>query len=149
MINRVLKWLGEGAGGGQAAANTPEEHHIAAAALLVEAATVDGHFGDDEKDLIIGLLKDKFSLSDEETADLMEAAVARQDTAPDAFRFAHQIRQSFSEAECEDILEMLWRTVLADGRVDDFEANLIRRVVGLLHMTDRAAGEARKRALSR
>ena len=43
------------------------------------------------------------------------------------------------------LVELLWRVVLADGVVDDYEANLIRRVAGLIHVSDAQAGAARKR----
>ena len=46
------------------------------------------------------------------------------------------------------LVELLWRVVLADGVVDDYEANLLRRVAGLIHVTDQDAGAARKRAES-
>jgi uncharacterized tellurite resistance protein B-like protein len=44
---------------------------------------------------------------------------------------------------------MLWQVVYADGRLDDYEANLMRRISGLIHVPDRDSGEARKRALAR
>jgi hypothetical protein len=46
------------------------------------------------------------------------------------------------------VIEMLWQVVYADGSVDDYESNLVRRVAGLLHVSDRDAGEARKRAIA-
>jgi uncharacterized tellurite resistance protein B-like protein len=47
------------------------------------------------------------------------------------------------------MIEMLWEVVYADGNVDHLEANLLRRVAGLLYVTDRESGEARKRVLDR
>ncbi len=44
------------------------------------------------------------------------------------------------------LIELLWQIVLADGVVDDYEANLMRRVAGLIHVTDQQAGQARKKA---
>ena len=44
------------------------------------------------------------------------------------------------------LVELLWQIVLADGVVDDYEANLMRRVAGLIHVTDQHSGEARKKA---
>ena len=43
------------------------------------------------------------------------------------------------------LIELLWQIVLADGVVDDYEANLMRRVAGLIHVTDQQAGLARKK----
>ena len=47
------------------------------------------------------------------------------------------------------MIEMLWDVACADGVIHDFEANLVRRVAGLIHVSDRDSGAARKRALAR
>ena len=148
MINRVKAWL-KGSAPPEEATHSHEEHVVASAALLIEAGSVDGQIADTERAAILTLLRERFELSDEETQSLFDAAAQKQADAPDAFRFAHIIRQAYDEDECVELVEMLWMTVLADGHLDDFEANLIRRVVGLLHLTDRAGGEARKRAMAK
>lgn len=43
-------------------------------------------------------------------------------------------------------MQLLWQIVLSDGVVDDYEANLLRRVAGLIYITDQDAGSARKAA---
>ena len=58
-------------------------------------------------------------------------------------------RQSFSPAERIDLMEMLWEVVYADGRLDEYEANLLRRIAGLIHVGDGDSGAARKRVLAR
>jgi len=47
------------------------------------------------------------------------------------------------------LVEMLWDVVYADGELHDYEANLMRRVAGLLHVSDQESGAARKRVLGR
>jgi len=44
---------------------------------------------------------------------------------------------------------MLWDVACADGEIHDYEANLVRRVAGLIHVSDRDSGQARKRAMIR
>jgi len=44
---------------------------------------------------------------------------------------------------------MLWEVVYADGHLDDYESNLLRRVAGLIHVSDRERGDARRRVLDR
>ena len=46
------------------------------------------------------------------------------------------------------MIEMLWHVVYVDGKIHDHEANLLRRVAGLLYVSDRESGEARKRVVS-
>jgi len=47
------------------------------------------------------------------------------------------------------VIEMLWEVAYADGQLHDYEANLLRRITGLLYVSDRESGEARKRVLAR
>ena len=47
------------------------------------------------------------------------------------------------------MIEMLWKVVYADGNLHDFEANLVRRICGLIYVSDRESGDARKRVLER
>ena len=46
-------------------------------------------------------------------------------------------------------MEMLWEVAYADGTLHDYEANLLRRLTALIHVTDRESGQARKRALAK
>jgi uncharacterized tellurite resistance protein B-like protein len=64
-------------------------------------------------------------------------------------RHTRAIVDRFDEAERVGMIEMLWEVVYADGRVDDYEANLLRRVGGLIYVSDRDRGEARKRVEAR
>jgi uncharacterized tellurite resistance protein B-like protein len=59
------------------------------------------------------------------------------------------IKAKFSLEERIDLMEMLWEVVYADGELHHYEANLMRRLAGLLHVSDRDVGAARKRAQAR
>lgn len=122
---------------------------VATAALLIEAASMDGAFDAGERTVLLHLLRSRFLLSEPEAEDLLAAAEQQHGASDRVFKFALTARNAFSEPEREELLEMLWVTVLSDGRVHDYEANLMRRIAGLLHVPDRLAGEARKRALAR
>lgn len=120
--------------------------HIAAAALLVRAAQIDGHMDEGEEKLIARLVGPHFGLDDAAAATLITEAKAAADEASDLFQFTVRINNHFSEPHKIMLLELLWQIVLSDGVVDDFEANLLRRVAGLIHITDQQAGQARKNA---
>ena len=121
----------------------------AAAALLVEAARLDGAVGEGERARILALLQRHFGVDAEEAGNLLAAAAAAAADAVDLFAFTRVINESFAPEERVTVIEMLWEVAYADGQLDDFEANLIRRVGGLLFVPDRETGEARKRALAR
>jgi len=132
------------------AAETGEERvRLAAAVLLVEAARLDDEYGDDERLAIARLLRERFGLSEDETEELLTAAEAAQDHAVEVFTFTRDIKDTFSHEERIEIIEMLWEVAYADGELHKYEDQLVRRVAGLLHVTDRERGEARKRALAK
>ena len=129
------------------APETPEPAdrlHVAAAALLVRAAQIDGHVDAHEQQLLQHLVGPYFGLHDDEAAALLTQATTAIDAANDLFQFTQQINANFGPEHKTMLVELLWRVVLADGVVDDYEANLIRRVAGLIHVSDAEAGAARK-----
>lgn len=149
MINRIKALLTftpdtkGGTSGGQV------DKQLAAAALMVEAARMDSHFDDTERATIARLLQRRFGLSPTETQTLIDEAARAQDDANQLLRFTRTIKDNFDEDERVALIEMLWEVVYADGVLDDFEANLLRRVGGLLYVSDRDRGLARKRVLKR
>ncbi len=125
------------------------ELHLAAAALLVEAAKIDDCFDEEERARVGALLRGRFELDAGDAESLIEAAEARTETASGLYGFTSEIRRHFDHGERVAMIEMLWNVVYADGVLHDFEANMLRRVAGLLYVTDRESGNARKRALGR
>jgi uncharacterized tellurite resistance protein B-like protein len=131
------------------AASAHKDHQIAAAVLLIEAATLDGIFGEVEKETIAVLLAQRFDFDQTATSELIETAIEHHGNSVEIFSFTRQIKDHFDEVERVEMIEMLWEVVYADDHLHDFEANLLRRVTGLLHVPDRASGEAKKRVRAR
>jgi uncharacterized tellurite resistance protein B-like protein len=123
--------------------------NAAVAALLVDAASIDGDFDSAERQTIAALLANKFDLDAGEIRALINEAVARVDKSVDHYGFARKVKQTFDHNALVDLIEMLWQVVYADGVVDDFESNLMRRLSGLLDVSDRESGDARKRVIER
>ena len=126
-----------------------EAHQLAAAALLVEAATMDDSFDAAERATILQLLSGRFGLSAEEGEDLIAEAEAEVARSNQLYAFTKPIKDALDHEERIEIVEMLWEVAYTDGALHDYEASLIRRVTGLLHISDRDSGAARKRALDR
>lgn len=148
MIERIKALLGGGREQVPARA-APDEGQAAVAALLVEAAVMDERFDPAEQATILDLLKGRFGLDDTETAELLAAARERVAQSSQLFAFTRVVTDRFSFEERVELMEMLWQVAYADGELDDFEANLLRRVAGLIHVSDRDSGAARKRAMAR
>lgn len=142
MLDRIIKLVSAPAADGK----KEKTIELAAAALLVEAALMDGHFTDDERALIMAMLQERFSLSPADAGELMTDAEKEIASSVEIYGLARTIKDGMGHTERLEMVEMLWRVVLADGRIDDYEANLMRRVAGLVYISDRENGEARQRA---
>ena len=146
-----LKTLLFGAGEAEVAAGRHDAAglHRAAAGLLVEAALLDGHFHDEERRRIGDLLRDRFALSVAEADSLVAAAETAAGEKVESYTVTRTLRDHFDPSERVRMIEMLWEVVYADGELDDFESNMMRRMTGLLYVTDRESGAARKRVRER
>lgn len=149
MIDRLKKLLVRFEAGDDSAIAAFSDRQTAAAALLVEAATLDGHLGEAEEATIRALLGRRFDLEAEEVEGLLEEGRSRATEANHLHRFTRTIKDSCSYKERLAMIEMLWEVAYADGVLHAYEANLLRRIGGLLYVTDRDRGEARKRVLDR
>lgn len=157
MINRIKALLGgmaaqgrdERPEAGRTGAHSHDELQLAAAALLVEAACLDGHYDEAEKAAINNLLRRHFGLNEEEARTLHDLAVTEQSEANQLLGFTRVIKQHYSPEERVELIEMAWEVAYADGELHAHEANLLRRLGGLLYVSDRERGDARKRVLAR
>ncbi len=149
MINRVLAFLGLDEGHQDPAFSKADEKYVAAAALMVEAGSMDGTFDETERRAILNIAKTRFGLSPEEAETLVERAQSAHDRTNNLLRFTRIIKDRFDPTERIDVMEMLWEVACADGKIHDYEANLMRRIGGLIYVSDRDNGAARKRAMER
>lgn len=134
------------------AAGVPAGHdrrQLAAAALLLEAARVDGHLGADERALVETLLTERLGVAPTMVAALMREALGAAEAAADWQGFTRVLKDAYDAEGRVALVEMLWEVVEKDGRVDDLEASLLRRVRALLYVSDRDSALARRRARAR
>ncbi len=126
-----------------------EDKQLAAAVLMVEAARMDGHFDEAERQVIEEIVKRHFGLDEVETKALLAAAMETHDDANQLVGFTRTLKEAYSESERIELIEMLWEVAYADDELHDYEANLLRRIAGLIYVSDRDSGAARKRVLAR
>ena len=124
----------------------PDDTHLAAAVLLAYAAMVDGEFDANEADLLHRVGGSYFGLNDEEVDDLFDHAQAAAEASTDLYHWTSKINAQFSEEHKLQLMELLWRVVDADGTVTDYEASLLRRIAGLIYVSDKESALARQRA---
>ncbi len=147
MIDRLLGWLKEG---DQDLSRGKDELQLAVAALLLEAAmVVDGRFDDSERGVIRRILAQRFGLSSLDADGLLAAAETRVEGSAQIFGFARTINRRLAPARKVEVIEMLWEVAYADGVLDPLEDSLLRRVGGLIDVSDYERGEAKRRVLRR
>ena len=129
--------------------NKSLKSEIVASALMIELALVDGEMDLKERMLISNLLAKRFNIEAKMIASLIKEAIEKVDRASDLHGFTRKVNQVFDHDERVELIEMLWEVVYADEIVQDFEVSTMRRLTGLLHVTDRESGEARKRVSER
>lgn len=147
MINRIKAFL-EGSSSDKKSPAGIDETQLAAAALLVEVGRVDGNFDDAEWQAIKAMVTERFGLDTAEAEALIAAADEEVEGSVEIYRFARAVKDQFDMEERIKLIEMLWRVVYADGVVHDYEANLLRRMAGLIYVSDRDSGTARKKVLA-
>ncbi len=126
-----------------------DELHLAVAVLLVEAAHMDERFDDGERTAIAGLIESRLGHSAEEARELIDAAEEVTQEMGELWTFARVVKDRYTEDERIGMIEMLWEVAYADGELHHYEANLLRRIAGLIYVPDRDSGLARKRVLQR
>lgn len=108
--------------------------NLAAAALLIEVARADFEFDDDEQHAIETLLGETLELASDEIAEIVRLAHEESRDATSLHQFTRLIHESHSLDEKKRLMEALWRVAYADGRLDKYEEQLLRRIADLLHL---------------
>ena len=119
------------------------------AGLLVEAAMADGDLDADERAQIAVALEEQLDLTADEVSGIIDSAVTAQADRIEIHGLTRAIRADADAEERIAIMERAWMVVLADGRLHDYEAQLMRRLAGLLYVDDIDSGRAAKRARAR
>ena len=115
--------------------------------LLVEAASIDGDIGDDEKNKILSILVHQLKLDSLKAKEILEETISVSGEQIEIWSKTNNIRSELDYEERLKILELMWEIVLVDDVLDVFEAQVMRRVSGLLYISDLDSGNSKKRAL--
>ena len=117
--------------------------------LMIEAAYTDGKVDVTEINNIKLSLINIFSEDPKEVNIVLEKAEKNKNNSKSLHHYTSLINKSFDDEKKILLIEALWEIVLSDGEIHDFESNLIRRLAGLLYISDVDSGNARKRALNK
>jgi uncharacterized tellurite resistance protein B-like protein len=120
---------------------------MAAAALLIEVVLSDESFSHAERETVLQSVRGNFSLSPEESTQLVALAETAARDAHDLYQFTSQINANFSPERKVRLIEEMWRAAYADAVLHRYEEHLIRRVSDLLHVPHAAFIAAKLRIL--
>ena len=111
---------------------------IGISALLVHAANIDEKYSKQAKDLVKNFIKSY--LKDADAEEILKQAEEIENNSNQLLNFTNIIKKKSLEIK-EDIIEHLWKIIISDNSIDQYEANLMRRVCGLIYFPDKKCAE--------
>ena len=114
------------------------------AALLVHVARVDEAYTDKEKQIIKSFIN-SFNESDSDL--ILKEAEELESNSNQLLSFTRTVKDQELEVK-KEIIEHLWQIIISDQNVDHYEANLMRRICGLIYFPDKLCGEIKIKVLS-
>lgn len=106
----------------------------ACAALMVEVMVIDRKIDQAEQTALKALVKDRFSLTDAETDELINDALSAVKDSTSLYQFTRAINDNFTDMEKFELVVKLWQIAFSDNHLDKHEEAIIRRIAELIHL---------------
>ena len=123
-----------------------EEKGIMITTLLVEAAKSDDEFAVEEITKIKKIVSNKLHFDEELTNSIFDKALETSQDSIELYSLTKDIKENFTKDEILNIFVYLWKVILSDGVIDDYESGLIRNLTGLFHLTGKEVAETKATA---
>ena len=122
-----------------------KESVIGISALLVHAANIDEIYSDHEKELVKNFIKSY--LKNDNVDEILKEAEDLESNSNQLLNFTNIIKQNTKETK-KNIIEHLWKVIISDNSIDQYEANLMRRICGLIYFPDKECAEIKLQLLN-
>ena len=122
-----------------------KESVIGISALLVHAANIDEIYSDHEKNLVKDFIKSY--LNEENTEEILKKAESVENDSNQLLNYTNIIKQNNNEIK-KDIIEHLWKVIISDNSIDQYESNLMRRICGLIYFPDKDSAEIKLKLIN-
>ena len=132
MIDKIKSFFSKNVLEPEAELTSPDQ--LATAALLIEVMVIDGDLDDQEMQSIAGTLSNMLDLTEEQINQLIELSKEEVAEATSLYQFTKEINEHFDIEKKLSLMTAMWRVAFADGHLDKYEENIIRRVADLLHI---------------
>ena len=126
---------------------TLNDDKVLVAALLVHAAKIDDNYTSLEKEIIKKALINLNSITSDEANKLLTIAEKKEHESNQIIEFTQEIKKKTMEFRLK-IIEILWKIIYSDSTNDNYESNLVRRICGLLYVSDRDSGVIKQKVES-
>lgn len=117
----------------------PSDKNILITALLIHAAKIDENYSDDEKKIIKKAIIGISQISIDEAEKVFKMAEEKEEKSNQIVEFTKEIKKYPMEFRLK-IIEIIWKIIYSDGTNDIYESNLVRRICGLLYISDKDNG---------
>ena len=114
-------------------------------ALLVHAAKIDEIYSAHEQELIKNFIKSY--LEDGNVNEILKKAEEIESNSNQLLNFTNIIKQKSMDIK-KNIIEHLWRVIISDNTIDQYESNLMRRICGLIYFPDKESAEIKLRLVN-
>ena len=114
-------------------------NNILVAALLIHAARIDDNYTAIEKEIIKKALIDLKLVEQNNSEKLLSEAEIKEQDSNQIVEFTREIKKNSMKFRLK-IVEILWKIIYSDNISDNYESNLIRRICGLLYISDKDSG---------
>ena len=118
---------------------SPDSKNILVISLLVHAAKIDENYTENEKKIIIKAIMQLNETNFDEAKKLLKISEKKEEESNQIVEFTREIKKYSMEFRLK-IIEIIWKIVYSDGTSDNYESNLIRRICGLLYVSDKDNG---------
>lgn len=145
MLRAIRRFFDEHVAAPEAASTQEHRLAVAMAALLVEVMQLGGT-AKTERDAVLRAVRQKFGLTDDEAAELVELAAREAKDAVGYYQFTSLINRELGAEDKERIVEMLWQVAYADATLSAHEQHVIRKIADLLHVSHATYISAKLRA---
>ena len=122
-----------------------KENVIGISALLVHAANIDEIYSDHEKDLVKDFIKTY--LEKDNADEILKQAEEIETNSNQLLNYTNIIKENSMDVK-KDIIEHLWKVIISDNSIDQYEANLMRRICGLIYLPDKECAEIKLKLLN-
>ena len=130
--------------------NENDESHlslISIAALLIHSAKIDQNFTEKEKNIIKNALIE-MGAAEDTLDEIIKDAETKEKDANQILEFTREVKnKSFEEKKI--VIEALWTIIYSDDNADMYEANLMRRLSGLLYLDHKVVGDIKEKVKSK